>query len=111
MAKYTCIMLFISAFENENDRIKEVNSYVHKGKEFSLIDVNNWDKFPDAFPRYLYVGTYNNFNTKEFIDFLNKKVGWEYPEYVQLFIQEEEDYNLKVYSDAGKILVLDAKRD
>lgn len=111
MANYTCIMLYISAFENENDRINQVNSYRNNDIEFSLIDVNDFNKYPDAFPRFLYVGSYKNFNSNCFIDFLINKVDWEYPEYVQLFIQDEDDYNLRVYSDAGKNLVLDSKKE
>lgn len=104
-------MLYISGFENENERIKEVNSFINNGNIFSLIDVNNSEVFPDAFPRFLYVGTYKNFNTKEFLMHLINKVNWEYPKYVQLFVQEEDDYTMKVYSDAGEKLVLDSQKD
>ena len=111
MANYTSIMLYVSGFENETERITEVNNYVDDGNKFSLIDVNNFENFPDAFPRSLYVGTYKNFNTEVFLSFLSEKVNWEYPQYVQLFIQEEADYTLKVYTDAGRNLVLDSKKE
>ena len=111
MANYTNIMLFISAFENETERIKEVNSFTNNGNAFSLIDVNDSTKYPDAFPRFLYVGTYKNFNTSEFMSFLINNVKWEYPKYIQTFIQEEGDYTLKVYSHAGKNLSLDSHKE
>lgn len=111
MANYTNIMLYISGFEDEKSRIKEVNSFISNGNNFSLIDVNDYTKFPDAFPRFLYVGAYKNFDTNEFLTHIATNVNWQYPEYIQLFIQEENDYTLKVYSNGGKDLVLDSKKE
>jgi hypothetical protein len=88
MANYTCIMLFISGFENEAEKINEVNSFHNDGKLFSLLDVNDSTKFPDAFPRYLYVGTYKNLKVHDVLSFINTRVKWQFPEYVQFFIQE-----------------------
>ena len=104
-------MLYISGFENESERIKEVNLFRSDGADFSLIDVNDYNKYPDAFPRFLYVGTYKNFKTAEFLSHIEKYVKWEYPEYIQVFIQEEGDYTLKVYTNAGKILGLDSYKE
>jgi hypothetical protein len=111
MANYTCVMLYISGFENEAERIKEVNSFLNNGQVFSLIDVNDTQQYPDAFPRFLYVGTYKNFNTPDFLSFLISNVKWDYPEYVQVFIQEEEDYTIKVYTNAGRVLAVDSLKE
>ncbi len=111
MANYTSILLYISGLENEKDRIVEVNSFLNNGKSFSLLDVNDSKVYPDAFPRFLYVGTYKNFNLPSFLEFLQTSVRWEYPEYVQLFVQEENDNTMSVYNDAGKNLMVAAKKE
>jgi len=104
-------MLYISGFENESARIKEVNLFQNNGHPFALIDVNDYKNFPDAFPRFLYVGTFAHFDTKNFLLFLSENVKWEFPEYNQLFIQEEDDYTLKVYTHSGKTLALDSYKE
>jgi hypothetical protein len=45
------------------------------------------------------------------MEFLQNSVRWEYPEYVQLLVQEENDYTMSVFNDAGKNLVVEAKKD
>jgi hypothetical protein len=111
MANYTSILLYISSLEEEKDRIAEVNTFLNNGNFFSLLDVNDSNLYPDAFPRFLYVGTYKNFNLSDFREFLQNSVRWEYPEYVQLLVQEENDYTMSVFNDAGKNLVVEAKKD
>lgn len=110
MSQFTSVILYISAFEEENERMKEVNSFRNEDQSFSLTDLNK-ESFPDAFPRFLYVGTYKNFQTKEFIDHLVNDVNWEYPQYVQLFIQEGSDYILKIYGNAGRDLLVDSYKE
>lgn len=108
MSMYTSIILFVSAMEEETLRIDEVNSFTNNGKNFQLIDFNNTSIFPDSFPRFIYAGTYKNFDKEGFLNHLSKKVKWEYPEYVQLFMQGEEDYNLNIYGNAGSKLLVEA---
>jgi hypothetical protein len=110
MSTFTSIILYISAFEEEKERITEVNSFRSQDQDFSLIDLSQ-ESLPDAFPRFLYAGTYKNFPTAKFIDHLLKNVRWEYPKYVQLFVQEESDYTLKVYGNAGRDLLVDSYKE
>jgi hypothetical protein len=101
-------MLYISPLENEAERINEVNLFRWNGKGISMIDVNDHTKFPEAFPRFIYVASFNYFKLDEFINHLQNDVAWEYPEYVQLIVQEESDNTLKFYTHAGKILLVDS---
>ncbi|RYD72209.1 MAG: hypothetical protein EOP53_22320 [Sphingobacteriales bacterium] len=111
MADYTSLMLYISGLEEEKDRIAEVNSFANNDYPFSLLDVNNTNVYPDAFPRFLYVGTYKNFDLPSFLKFLQYSVRWEYPEYVQLFVQQENDCTMSVYNNAGAELAVESKRE
>lgn len=111
MSVYTNIMLYISGFEHEQERIKEVNSFSYNERTYCLIDVNDTTQYSDAFPRFLYVGTYKNFPTDLFLKFLVDNVHWEFPEYNQVFVQEESDYTMKVYSNSGAILSVDSRKE
>jgi hypothetical protein len=108
MSSFTSIMLYVSPLEEEHERIEEVNSIEVSGSKVFFIDVNNSQKFPDAFPRFIYVATFNHFHLEEFIELLQTKVNWKYPEYVQLIVQDEMDYTLKFYSNAGRTLLVDS---
>lgn len=108
MSSFTSIMLFISPLEDEKERIKEINSITVNGSTVFFIDVNDHQQFPDAFPRFIYVATFNHFKLEEFMTLLQSKVAWEFPQYVQLIVQEEMDYTLKFYSEAGKKLLVDS---
>lgn len=108
MSSFTSIMLYISPLEDELERLEEVNSIIVNGSKVFFIDVNDHQKFPDAFPRFIYVATFNHFDLGEFIELLQTKVNWKYPEYVQLIVQDETDYTLKFYSHAGKTLLVDS---
>ncbi len=110
MSKYTSILLFISGIENEKERIKEINDFELKsGKKLNLIDVNNTNIFPDIFPRFTYAGTYNFFELEKFLVHVANNVNWEYPEYVQILVQEEGGYTCKIYGEAGKRLDVDSE--
>lgn len=108
MSSFTSIMLYVSPLEEEQERLEEVNSIEVNGAKVFFIDVNDHQKFPDAFPKFIYVATFNHFHLEEFIKLLQTKVNWKYPEYVQLIVQCEIDYTLRFYSHAGKILLVDS---
>jgi hypothetical protein len=97
MSKYTSIILFIPGSENEQDRIKEVNSYkLPNGKSITLIDVNQGN-FPDIFPRFIYCASFNYFDTARFLLFLKTVVQWEQPENIRVMIHEEQNESLDYY--------------
>jgi hypothetical protein len=108
MSKYTSIILIIPGVENENERITEVNSFeIKPGIKLNLWDINDTKKYPDIFPRFTYVGTYNFFDTEKFLQHL-QTVNWEFPEYIQVLIQEEDAFTCKIYSNAGAKLEVDS---
>lgn len=97
MSKYTSIILFIPGSENEQDRIKEVNAYtLPNGSRIGLRDVNQ-NEFPDIFPRFIYCGSFNHFDTERFLTFLKTAVQWENPENIRVMVQEEENESLDYY--------------
>ena len=102
-------MLIIPGVEDENVRIEEVNMYEMKnGKKIHLVDLNNETKCSDLLPQFIYAGTFNYFDLESFLVHLKTKVNWEYPEYVQLIVQEEGAYTCKIYGDAGGRLDVDS---
>jgi len=104
MSKYTNVILFISVSEDDLEkRVSEVNKFKHNNREIQLIDINKNFEF-DAFPRYTFVGCYNYFETEKFILHIKENVSWDYPEYVQLIIQEENFEDCSFYTNAGKTL-------
>ena len=109
MSKYTSIILYVSGLEELEDRLTEVKNFQHNNSSLTLFDVNeNFE--PDAFPRFTYVGSYNYFNTDRFIEHIRDKVNWDYPEYVQLFIQEEGYGNCNIYINACRDILYLAKK-
>lgn len=109
MSKYTSLILYVSGLEELDDRLKEVNSFHNNSFSLKLFDVNE-NFYPDTFPRFTYVGAYNYFDTKVFVEHIRDKVNWDYPEYVQLFIQEEGYANCTIYINACKDLLYSAEK-
>lgn len=108
MSKYTNVILIISGLEELEDRLKEVDKFVHNNSNIKLLDVNeNFN--PDVFPRFTYVGSYNYFNTQEFIEHIRDNVYWDYPEYVQLLVQEENYANCTIYINACKTILYNSE--
>ena len=103
MSNYTSIMLIIPGIENENKRIEEVNTFELRNRKIKL---NSLD-YLDMLPKFTFAGTFKDFDLHSFLVHL-QSVKWEYPEYVQLIIQEEDTYSCKVYSHAGAKLEVDS---
>ncbi|MBK8721997.1 MAG: hypothetical protein IPL95_06870 [Saprospiraceae bacterium] len=103
-------MLYISGFEDRNQRLIEVNSYRHNNSEIKLIDLNDYNRFPDVFPRYLYAATINHLDIKSFLSHISLMVKWKYPEYIQLIISEEDYSDCSFYVFAGKKLIYKANK-
>ncbi|HEX8545320.1 MAG TPA: hypothetical protein VF691_00080 [Cytophagaceae bacterium] len=108
MSKYTSLILIISSLEDERARLREVKEFeILPKKGICLTDINDTKRFPDIFPRHSYAGTYNYLDLDSFREHL-AKVKWEYPQYVQLIVKEEESYTCKIYGDAGRRLDVDS---
>lgn len=105
MSKYTSIILLIPRAEDENLRIVEVNRFkINDNKYLNLQDLNAIETLPTS----TFVGRYNYFDSGKFLNHLQKNVNWEFPEYVQIVIQEEGAKNCKIYSHAGSKIIEDA---
>jgi hypothetical protein len=108
MSQYTSVMLFISVLEDETERIQEVQEFTLRGKKIGFLDLNDTKHFPDAFPRYSYAATFNYLPLNDFLNHLQHKVRWEYPDHVQILIQEETPMDCSFYVKAGAQLVYKA---
>lgn len=109
MSRYTSLMLIIPGVEDENVRIEEVKMYeIIRGEKIQLVNLNDESKFYDLLPQFVYAGTFNHFDLDSFLVHLKTRVNWEYPEYVQLIVQEEGAYSCKIYGEAGARLDVDS---
>lgn len=98
MSKYTSIILIIPPGEHESLRFEEVCKFEPSpGQQFGMVDCNDDSRFPDAFIRFTYVGSYNYFPLTEFLNHLETKVAWEEPAFVQLLVHEEGKYDCDLY--------------
>ncbi|MBI1224977.1 MAG: hypothetical protein GC192_07040 [Bacteroidetes bacterium] len=111
MSKYTSIILIIPPGEHESARFQEVCEFEPTpGQKFGMVDCNDWNKFPDAFIRFTYVGSYNYFPLADFLQHLKEKVKWEEPAYIQLLVSEEDKYDCDLYVGPDFRLAYEATR-
>ncbi|MBW8686983.1 CdiA C-terminal domain-containing protein [Chitinophaga rhizophila] len=99
MASYISLMLYISALEDDHDRLNEVSAFqMSDGTNIVLRDVNQ-EPYPDLFPRSIYCATYRSrlVDLDSFISHLRTNVLWKYPEFDTLIVQEEEKPGLDFY--------------
>lgn len=109
MSRYTSIILYISGVENEKQRIREVETFVFGNASIKLFDLNDTAIFPDVFPRFVYAGSFNYFPLNEFLTHLQEKVNWDYPESIQLLVEEEGKACCSFYVEAGAKLIYESK--
>ncbi|MFM7853726.1 MAG: hypothetical protein ACKO96_17840 [Flammeovirgaceae bacterium] len=113
MSFVTTILLVFPGLENEMERINEVNSFTYRNLPLDIRSVDWPNKEPYTawyggtkfVNGCLYLGSYNHFKIDDFLRHLSSSVNWEYPEYVQLFVRNENEWNYNIYSNAGKDLV------
>lgn len=111
MSFVTTVILIFSGIENEEERIREVNSFSYRNLPLDIRSVETPNKEPytawyggtKGINGRIYIGSYNHFEVDNFLKHISK-INWEYPEYVQLLIQNEDEYNYSLYLDAGKNL-------
>jgi len=106
MSEVTNLILTFTTLEDEEARMQDVNSFEYRGLRMNLISADfdkdmekgySWyggTKFLEA---VLYVGVFNYFPLEQFIEYL-KKIKWDEPENVQLFIKEQTDFKFRLIS-------------
>ena len=113
MSFVTTVILIFSGVEDEEERIKEVNSFPWGSYQLDLRSIDN--------PRvcyggnkkingYIYIGSYNYFEVERFLNHVSE-VKWEKSEYVQILISNENEWNYSLYGNAGKELLHKAVRE
>jgi len=115
MSFVTTVILIFPGIEKEDERIREVNSFSFRNLQLDLRSVESPNKEPfvawyggtKSVNGHIYIGSYNYFEVEKFLKHISG-VGWENPEYVQIFIRNENEWNYSLYGDAGKKLIYKA---
>jgi hypothetical protein len=115
MSFVTTVVLIFSGMENEEERIKEVNSFSYRKLPLDIRSVEAPNKVPytawyggtKGINGCIYIGSYNHFEVEDFLKHV-AKANWEDPEYVQIFIRNENEWNYSLYGDAGRKLIYKA---
>ena len=104
MSNVTNMILSFSVCENEEERVKEINSFSNKGKGFNITSVDfekeltpktRWYAGSKMIETNLFLGAYNHLDVDGLINHL-KSIKWEDPEIVQLILKEEHDEKFKI---------------
>lgn len=108
MSIVTSIIIIIPYSENESERIMEVNKFQHSDRKFNFAwidEPNNAFQYSGnkKFNSVVLLGSFSNFPTTKFLDYLSTMVNWDDPKYVQVMINDEKsnDRAFSVYIDAG----------
>jgi len=118
MSVVTSIIVIFPYSEYESERIKEINSFTHEGRQYNFHwidektnseDVSECYSGNKSFNSVVLLASYNNFPTELFLTHLSN-VNWDDDDSVQVFINAEatNDRSFKIYSHAGKKLVSDS---
>jgi hypothetical protein len=96
MSVVTNLILCFSSLENEEERLRDVNSFSYRndGINFVSVDYNKeagqvWYGGNKYLEGRVYLAVYNHFDTPDFITHL-RKIAWEARDLVQLFVKEEQ---------------------
>lgn len=111
MSIVTSLIIIFPYSENESERIKEINNFEHDGKKYCF----TWIDDPKSefqysgnkkFNSVVLLGSFSNFPTTTFLEFLARGINWEDPKYVQVMINDEKsnDRTFSVFSDAGNVI-------
>lgn len=104
MSWVTNIILHISAAEEADERISEVNRFFERmphavtGEEEPAEPLASvapvWEGKGHSLEAYLYVGAYNYFPLDRFMQHL-RGIEWEEPDYIQVFVQDQEEMEFR----------------
>jgi len=104
MSQVTNLILTFSIGEDEDRCINAVNSYEYRNLKMNLVSVDfnkdlekgtTWyggTKFMEA---RIYLGAFNYLDIQDFRNYL-KTIAWQYPDLVQLIVQEQDDDKFKI---------------
>jgi hypothetical protein len=104
MSWVTTLMLHVSALENVEALTPMVNaffeSYPHsvdgtQQSDAGLAPISQVVPGGKVFGARVFVGAYNYFPVEKFIAHL-RSIEWEAPEFIQLFVMDEEDLSFRV---------------
>ena len=104
MSEVTNLILSFSIGEDEEVRLKEVNSFRYRDLEMNLVSAD-FNKNMDGSTAWyggtkfletpLYIGAFNHFDLDGFISHL-KKINWDQPENVQVIVKGQWDEKFKI---------------
>ena len=111
MSWVTNLMLHISVAEEAEERLEEVNHFFEEmphavtgevEEEPPLVSVESlWEGKGRDFETNVYIGAYNYFPLEKFLAHL-RNIAWEEPQYIQLFVQDQEDMEFQVHKIMDK---------
>ncbi len=112
MSFVTTVILIFPGIEDEKERMKEINSFSYRKLPLDLRSVESPNKEPfsawyggtKTVNGHVYIGSYNYFEVEKFLEHVSN-VHWENPEYVQILIRNENEWNYNLYGNAGKKLI------
>ncbi|WKZ58226.1 MAG: hypothetical protein QY309_10130 [Cyclobacteriaceae bacterium] len=115
MSFVTTVILVFSGSEDEEERIREVNSFSYRNLSLDIRSVESvnvepftaWYGGTKSIIGPIYIGSYNHFDVASFLAHLGT-VKWDDPKYVQVLIRNENEWNYSLYGDAGRELIYKA---
>jgi hypothetical protein len=109
MSFVTSVILIFSGVEDEEERIREVNSFSYRNIPLDIRSIESpnkeeftaWYGGTKSINGHVYVGSYNYFEINKFLHHISQ-VNWEKSEYVQILIRSENEWNYNLFGNAGK---------
>lgn len=104
MSEVTNLILTFQCAEDEAARIEDVNSFEYRGLKMNVVSADfdkdmekgySWYGGTKFLETALYIGAFNHFPLEQFIEHL-KKIKWDEPENVQLFVKEQFDFKFRL---------------
>jgi hypothetical protein len=94
MSSITNVILIFDSLESDDLANKYLSNFPNKNSILDIVSIhdpslpNKWYGGTRYMEANVFIGAYNHLDLSEFIDYL-KRIEWEYPESVQLFVREE----------------------
>ncbi len=105
MSWVTGVILKIGGWEDNEQRMSEINAFLETRYPKGFVGVDN-PSLPDKWyggDKYLedglYIGSFNYFPLQQFLKYL-QSLPWQEPELVQVLVQEQEDQGFRIISIA-----------
>ena len=102
MSVVTNLIITTSTLEDTEYLRGQLRNFFVNGNPFIIESVDSED-LPKAWyggSKYLecniLIGAYNHLVLENLIDFLRTQIKWHMPEYVQLFVKEQDDFKFRI---------------